>query len=151
MKENYKINLTSHFRPRVQSFDREPQLSYKKMNTMFLWKISKSRKLTSTFFPTIGRPYGFCQLGSLLDAIIYQNICLSFCLSIHLPTHLSVLFVANANQMESQKHAWAADEVQSRYHKKTRLDVWLPRSLVGGQGLYLKSLEHLGRSSKAND
>ena len=34
---------------------------------------------------------------------------------------------------------------------KTRLDTRLPQSRAGGQGQYLRSLEHLGRSSEAKD
>ena len=34
---------------------------------------------------------------------------------------------------------------------ETRLDTWLPQSRVGGQGLYLRSLDHLGRSIEAKD
>ena len=34
--------------------DREPQLPNKKMKTMFLSNMSKSRRLTSTFFPIRG-------------------------------------------------------------------------------------------------
>ena len=33
----------------------------------------------------------------------------------------------------------------------TRPDTQLPKSRAGGQGLYLRSLKHLGRSSVAND
>ena len=33
----------------------------------------------------------------------------------------------------------------------TRLDTRLPQSCAGGQGPYLKSLDHLGRSSEAKD
>ena len=35
--------------------------------------------------------------------------------------------------------------------QKTRPDTRLPQSLVGGQGLFLRSLDHLGRSSEAKD
>ena len=40
---------------------------------------------------------------------------------------------------------------RGRRLKKTRPDTRLPQSRAGGQGLYLRSLNHLGRSSKAND
>ena len=33
----------------------------------------------------------------------------------------------------------------------TRLDTQLPQSRVGGQGLYLRSLNHLGRSSEVKN
>ena len=32
--------------------------------------------------------------------------------------------------------------------KVTRPDTWLPKSRAGGQGPYLRSLDHLGRSSE---
>ena len=35
--------------------------------------------------------------------------------------------------------------------KKTRPDTWPPQSRIGGQGPYLRSLDHLGRSSQAKD
>jgi len=38
-----------------------------------------------------------------------------------------------------------------RGHKTTRPDTRIPQSRVGGQGLYLRSLDHLGRSSEAKD
>ena len=53
MKENYQIYLPYQFRFRPQSVDRDTQLPHKKMKTMFLWNMSKSRRLTSTFFPTM--------------------------------------------------------------------------------------------------
>ena len=34
---------------------------------------------------------------------------------------------------------------------KTRLDTRLPQSRAGGQGLYLRSFHHLGRSSDSKD
>ena len=34
---------------------------------------------------------------------------------------------------------------------KTRPDTRLPQSRAGGQGLYMRSLDHLGRSSEAKD
>ena len=34
---------------------------------------------------------------------------------------------------------------------QTRPDIRQPRSRAGGQGLYLRSLDHLGRSSEAKD
>ena len=51
MKENYKIYLPYQFCLRAQSVDWEPQISNKKMKTLFLSNMSKSRRLTSTFFP----------------------------------------------------------------------------------------------------
>ena len=53
MKENYQIYLPYQFHLRAHSLDREPKLSHKKMKTMFLSNMSKSRRLTSTFFPII--------------------------------------------------------------------------------------------------
>ena len=35
--------------------------------------------------------------------------------------------------------------------KKTRPDTRLPQSRAGGQGLYLRTVDHLGRSSLAED
>ena len=51
MKENYQINLPSQFHLRAQSGGQEPELPYEKMKTMFLSNMSKSRRLTLTFFP----------------------------------------------------------------------------------------------------
>ena len=54
MKENYQIYLPYQFHRRPQSLDRDPQLPHKKMKTLYLWNMSKSRRLTSTdfdFFP----------------------------------------------------------------------------------------------------
>ena len=51
MKENYQIYLPYQFRLRDQSVGGDSQLSNKKMKTMFLSNMSKSRGLTSTFFP----------------------------------------------------------------------------------------------------
>ena len=53
MKKNYQIYLPFQFHWRAHSVDREPQLSHKKMKTLFLSNMSKSRRLTSTFFPII--------------------------------------------------------------------------------------------------
>ena len=36
-------------------------------------------------------------------------------------------------------------------YRKTRPDTRLPQSRAGGQGPYLRSLHHLGRSSEAKD
>ena len=51
MKANYQIYLPYQFHWRAQSVDWNAQLSYKKMKTMFLSNMSKSRRLTLTFFP----------------------------------------------------------------------------------------------------
>ena len=40
---------------------------------------------------------------------------------------------------------------QSRGTKTTRPDKLLPKSRAGGQGPYLRSFDHLGRSSEAKD
>ena len=53
MKKNYPNYLPYQFCLRAHSLDWDPQLSHKKMKTMFLLSMSKSRKLTSTFFPII--------------------------------------------------------------------------------------------------
>ena len=51
IKENYQIYLSYqfHWRPHVVGGD--PQLPNEKMKTLFLSNMSKSRRLTSTFFP----------------------------------------------------------------------------------------------------
>ena len=51
MKENYQIYLSYQFHWRLHSALWDPQLANKKMKTMFLSNMSKSRRLTSTFFP----------------------------------------------------------------------------------------------------
>ena len=51
MKENYQIYLPYQFHWRPQLVDQDAQLPNKKMKTMYLWNMSKSRGLTSTFFP----------------------------------------------------------------------------------------------------
>ena len=51
MKENYQIYLPYQFHWRPQSVGGDSQLSHKKMKTLFLSNMSKSRRLTSTFFP----------------------------------------------------------------------------------------------------
>ena len=65
MKENYQIYLPYQFHWRVHSALWDPQLSNKKRKTMFLWNMSKSRRLTSTFFPTTCRTTG----GKLLPVM----------------------------------------------------------------------------------
>ena len=47
-------------------------------------------------------------------------------------------------------HVWCQITTNS-FERKTRSGTWLPQSHVGGQGLYLRSLDHLGRSSEAID
>ena len=51
MKENYQIYLPYQFHQRPHSVGGDSQLSHKKMKTLFLSNMSKSRRLTSTFFP----------------------------------------------------------------------------------------------------
>ena len=53
MKKNYQIYLPFQFHLRAQSAGRGAQLSRKKIKTLFLSNMSKSRRLTSTFFPMI--------------------------------------------------------------------------------------------------
>ena len=53
MKENYPNYLRNQFCLRAHLVDQDAKLSNKKMKTMFLWNMSKSRRLASTFFPTI--------------------------------------------------------------------------------------------------
>ena len=45
------------------------------------------------------------------------------------------------------KHNLISVEIE----KKTRPDTQLPQSRAGGQKPYLRSLDHLGRSSEVND
>ena len=47
-------------------------------------------------------------------------------------------------------HVWCQITTNS-FERKTRSDTRLPQSHVGGQGLYLRSLDHLDRSSEAKD
>ena len=51
MKENNQIYLPYKFHWRPQSAGWDSQLPHKKMKTLFLSNMSKSRRLTSTFFP----------------------------------------------------------------------------------------------------
>ena len=51
MKENYPIYLPYQFHWRPHSVGGDSQLSHKKMKTLFLSNMSKSRRLTWTFFP----------------------------------------------------------------------------------------------------
>ena len=51
MKENYQIILPCRFHPKEQSVNWVSKLCHKKIKTMFLWNASKSRRLTSSFFP----------------------------------------------------------------------------------------------------
>ena len=53
MKENYQIYLPYQFHWRPHAVGGDPQLPHKKMKTLFLSNMSKSRRLTSTFFPII--------------------------------------------------------------------------------------------------
>ena len=51
MKENYQIYLPYQFHLRPRSAGWDAQLSHKKMKTMILSNMTKSLRLTSTFFP----------------------------------------------------------------------------------------------------
>ena len=42
-------------------------------------------------------------------------------------------------------------ELDKKTKRITRPDTWLPKLRAGGQGLFLRSLDHLGRSSEAKD
>ena len=53
MKENYQIYLPYQFHLRDQLVGGDSQLPNKKMKTLFLSNMSKSRRLASTFFPMI--------------------------------------------------------------------------------------------------
>ena len=61
MKENYPIYLPYQFHWRPQSALGDPQLPNKKMKTPFLSNMSKSRRLTSTFFPITCWSYQKCK------------------------------------------------------------------------------------------
>ena len=54
----------------------------------------------------------------------------------------------NTNERIGSKYA-----IQRKVNNlaKTRLDTRLPQSRAGGQGLYLRSFHHLGRSSDSKD
>ena len=47
-------------------------------------------------------------------------------------------------------HVWC-QIITNSFERKTRSDTQLSQSRVGGQGLFLRSLDHLGRSSEAKD
>ena len=47
MKENYQIFLPYQFRLSAHLLDQEPEFSHKKTKTMFLWNLSKRRRLTN--------------------------------------------------------------------------------------------------------
>ena len=76
MKENYQIYLPYQFHWRAQSVDWDAQLSHKKMKTMFLTNMSKSRRLTSTFFPIMLSHGCFSFIYSFLFrfSIIVQHL-----------------------------------------------------------------------------
>ena len=48
-------------------------------------------------------------------------------------------------------HIFLIYELDNITLQQTRLDTWLPQSCADGQGLYLRSLYHLGRSNEAKD
>ena len=47
------LPLSISFERPIEDEDEEPRLPHKKMKTLFLSNMSKSRRLTSTFFPMI--------------------------------------------------------------------------------------------------
>ena len=55
MKENYQIHIPYQFHWKPHTLDWDPQLPHKKMKTLFLWNMSKSRRLTSTFSRSTAR------------------------------------------------------------------------------------------------
>ena len=57
MKKNYQIYSPYQFHWRPQSVGGDSQFPPKKMKTLFLSNMSKSRRLTSTFFPIIDCDY----------------------------------------------------------------------------------------------
>ena len=48
-------------------------------------------------------------------------------------------------------HIFLIYELDNITLQQTRPDTWLPQSCADGQGLYLRSLYHLGRSNEAKD
>ena len=64
--------------------------------------------------------------------------------------HVCVRWIANEGDQPTKKHAFKKTCVDAR-EKKTRPDTRLPQSRAGVQGLYLRSLDHVGRSSDAMD
>ena len=67
---------------------------------------------------------------------------LTQCAQIHFVCWLWVPLNGTRHHLKFQTH-WIT--------KKTRPDTRLPQSHAGGQELYLRSLDHLGRSSEAKD
>ena len=55
------------------------------------------------------------------------------------------------NQVTIRRQFTVTDKRDQLVCYKTRLDTRLPQLRAGGQGLYLKSLNHLGRSSEAKN
>ena len=73
MKENYQIYLLYQFHWRAQSAGWDPQLPNKKMKTMFPSNMSKSRRLTSTFFPMNSLFHNACQKTYVLVVLVYDE------------------------------------------------------------------------------
>ena len=91
MKENYQIYLPYQFHWRPHSVDWDAQLSHKKMKTTFLSNMSKSRRLTSTFFE-------FSPIRSNVSLIAYFPVYHRFWSSVLFSDHTSVLeLVRNAS------------------------------------------------------
>ena len=91
------------------------------------------------------------DFGSILVQFLVQNykskkILIAPCsillsTSVGIPLPIEVVYF----QLTQLKMIWTLK------WNETRPDTRLPQSRVGGQGPYLRSLDHLGRSSKAKD
>ena len=57
-----------------------------------------------------------------------------------------VLYVSGERKRDAMTEKWSI-----RRASRTRPDTRLPQSRAGGQELYLRSLDHLGKSSEAKD
>ena len=81
MKENYQIYLPYQFYWRPQSALWDAKLPHKKIKSMFLSDMSKSRRLTSTFFPITvvwehqrtRRGYRGCPLSLYINFVKHES------------------------------------------------------------------------------
>ena len=101
MKENYQIYLPYQFLLRDQSVNSDKKFSHKKMKTMFLLNILKSRRLTSTFFPVI------------VHSIIHTKVALS---NTRIKTVL--FFILSISYVHYEKPGEYGDEKTNVYHVK---------------------------------
>ena len=98
MKENYQIYLPYQFHLRDQLVDWDPQLPHKKMKTMFLSNMSKSQRLTSTFFPTIIQihPIVSDQAGASVSTSPQNNHLVGFCSRAFMLAHFITRYSSNS-------------------------------------------------------